>query len=191
MNVSSSSVAVRIRHAVSQGMVVIFGCLMVMLISGCGSEAYAPVSGIVNFDGQPLADAKLIFEPIGDSTGNSSGKPSYGKTDSSGQFSLRCPQEDVEGAAVGQHRVRIVTTKAQEYSEKQMTQAKQRLEKQEVANGNENPNVTDEMVKAYLSDAIPNMSKETLPAKYNLRTELKFTVESGKENVANFDLEGR
>jgi len=167
-------------------------CLLaIFLFTGCSNEAYAPVTGIVNYNGAPLEDAKLIFEPIGDATGNASGKPSYGKTDSSGQYTLRCPQEDVEGAAVGQHRVRIVTTKAQEYTPQQRDRARELLEKQEKANGNDMPEVTDQMVNDYLSDAVPNTSKETLPAKYNLRTELTFTVESGQENTANFDLEGR
>lgn len=162
-----------------------------VVLPGCSNEAYAPVSGVVNYNGQPLEDAKLIFEPIGDSTGKASGKPSYGRTDSSGQYSLRCPQEDAEGAAVGEHRVRIVTTKAQEYTQKQKDRARELLEKQEIANGDETPEVTDQMVKDYLSDAVPNTSKETLPSKYNLRTELTYTVEPGQKNTANFDLEGR
>ncbi len=165
--------------------------LMLLVLSGCSNEAYVPVTGVVSLDGQPLEDAKLIFEPIGDETGNANGKPSYGKTDSTGQYTLRCPQEDVEGAAVGQHRVRIVTTKAQEYTQKQRDRARELLEKQEIANGNNSPEISDEMVNNYLSDAIPNTSRETLPAKYNLRTELTFTVEPGQDNRADFDLEGR
>ncbi|MBA2117998.1 hypothetical protein [Bremerella alba] len=165
--------------------------LAVFVLTGCSNEAYAPVTGVVNYNGQPLEDAKLIFEPIGDSTGNANGKPSYGKTDSQGQYTLRCPQEDVEGAAVGEHRVRIVTTKAQQYSQKQKDRARELLEKQEIVNGNQAPDITDKMVNDYLSDAVPNTSKETLPAKYNLRTELTFTVESSQQNTADFDLEGR
>ena len=167
-------------------------CLLALLVvTGCSNEAYAPVTGVVNYNGQPLEDAKLIFEPIGDETGNASGKPSYGRTDSSGQYSLHCPQEDVDGAAVGKHRVRIVTTKAKEYTQQQRDKARELLEKQEIANGVETPDITDQKVNDYLSDAIPNTSKETLPTKYNLRTELTFTVESGQQNTANFDLEGK
>lgn len=166
-------------------------CLTVIPLLGCSNESYAPVSGVVQLDGKPLEDAKLIFEPIGDAQGVASGKPSYGRTDTSGVFTLHCPQEDVEGAAIGEHRVRIVTTKAPEYTEQQKTKARSYLERQEAAGGNSNPQVTDEMVNAYLSDSVQPVSRETLPARYNAKTELKFTVESGKENQANFSLESK
>lgn len=167
-------------------------CLLGLLtLTGCGNESYAPVEGVVTYNGKPLEDAKLIFEPIGDESGNASGKPSYGKTDGSGRYSLQCPLEDVEGAAVGEHRVRILTTKAKEFTQQQRDKARELLEKQEIANGVATPDITDQKVNDYLSDAIPNTSKETLPAKYNFRTELTFTVEGGQQNTANFDLEGR
>ncbi|WP_146118550.1 DUF4198 domain-containing protein [Blastopirellula marina] len=166
-------------------------CLTAVPLLGCSSESYVPVSGVVELDGKPLEDAKLIFEPMGDAQGIANGKPSYGRTDASGAFTLHCPQEDVEGAAIGEHRVRIVTTKAPEYTEQQKTKARSYLERQEAAGGNSNPQVTDEMVNAYLSDSVQPVSRETLPARYNAKTELKFTVESGKENQANFSLESK
>src|SRR5690606_33761118 len=59
-------------------LIVVAGGLIVATITGCGSgEAYAPVSGTVTLNGDALADAKLIFEPIGDKDGQTLGKPSY------------------------------------------------------------------------------------------------------------------
>ena len=168
-------------------------CLVLLAIPlwGCSNEGYAPVTGVVELDGEPLEDAKLIFEPIGGQDGVASGKPSYGKTDASGTFTLTCPLEKVEGAAVGEHRVRIVTAKAPEYTDKQREKARAFLERQEKAGGVENPQVTDEQVNAYLSDAVPPTFRESLPAKYNARTELKFTVAAGTENRADFSLKSK
>jgi hypothetical protein len=74
--------------------------------AGCGGpDNVGRVSGKVTLDGQPLSGAIVQFEPL---AGNS---PSGAITDSSGQYSLRYTRE-VEGAEIGEHRVRITTFSA-------------------------------------------------------------------------------
>ncbi len=51
-------------------------------------------------DGKPLAEAMVNFTP-------DNGRPSVGKTDAEGNYSLRY-NDDVEGAAIGTHVVQIV-----------------------------------------------------------------------------------
>jgi hypothetical protein len=156
---------------------------------GCGSgERYAPVSGVVTLNGEPLADAKLIFEPIGGEGGVGAGKPSYGRTDENGRYTVSSPIANKEGAAVGEHRVRIVTVSGVEYTEEQMASARQRLEREEVAGGGAAENVTDERVRAYLSDRAQPVQRESLPARYNSNTELRITVPPNGTESANFEL---
>ncbi len=162
------------------------GCLLV--VAGCGGTGYAPVSGTVLLNGQPLADAKLMFEPVGDAQGNANGNISYGRTDAAGRYTLHCPIADRDGAMVGKHRVRIVTATVPTYTEAQKSQARAALEKQETQSGGNASDVTEEMVTAYLSDRVLPVHVESLPAKYNTQTELEFVVESG-DNQADFSLE--
>lgn len=164
------------------------GVCCLLLVTGCGGSGYAPVSGTVLLNGQPLEDAKLIFEPVGDASGNASGNVSYGRTDAAGRYTLRCPIAAQDGAVVGKHRVRIVTATVPTYTEAQKSQARAALEKQEEQSGGNAADVTDEMVTAYLSDRILPTHSESLPAKYNSQTELEFVVESG-DNQADFTLE--
>jgi hypothetical protein len=165
-------------------------CLLLPLV-GCGGGGYVPVSGTVQLDGQPLADAKLIFEPIGDSAGNTAGSPSYGRTDADGRYTLRSPVADKNGAAIGKHRVRIVTATAPEYTEAQMTKARETLRKQEEQGGNPAAEITDEQVRNYLGDTVVATFNEKLPAKYNSATKLTFEVPSGGTTEANFELEAQ
>jgi hypothetical protein len=74
------------------------------LWSGCnGNDAnLGRVSGTVTLDGQPLANALLIFSPT------HAGAPSAGKTDSSGHYSL-IYTADKTGAEIGEHHVWIST----------------------------------------------------------------------------------
>ncbi len=164
-------------------------CWAVLFLAGCGSgERYAPVSGTVTLNGTALADAKLIFEPIGDSTGIAAGKPSYGRTDDSGRFVLHSPIADEEGAAVGDHRVRIVTASAADYTPEQIDAARQRLVQEEISGGGTADNVTEERIREYLSDTVRTVGRESLPARYNASTELTFTVPAGGSDKADFAL---
>ena len=154
---------------------------------GCGGERYAPVAGTVTLDGQPLADAKLVFEPVGGESGNAAGKPSYGRTDEAGRYTLTCPIAGTDGAAVGEHRVRVVTLSANEWTPKQMEDARARLQREEKAGGS-TATVSDDRVRGYLSDRFPVTARESLPAKYNAETELTLTVPSEGTDKADFDL---
>lgn len=83
-----------------------------LLAAGCGgSDAdLAPVRGSVTLDGEPLAGARVEFDPVPEAMarGKSTGSASYGVTDSSGRYTLQYTPER-EGALVGEHIVRITT----------------------------------------------------------------------------------
>lgn len=75
---------------------------VVLLIAGCGGPAnVGVVTGVVTLDGQPLADARVTFQPH-------VGSPSAGTTDTSGRYELRYTRTRM-GAAVGEHQVSIST----------------------------------------------------------------------------------
>jgi len=75
--------------------------LGVLGCSGSSGPATAPVSGLVTYKGQPLADADVSFAPEG------GGRVATGRTDASGRFTLGTFSID-DGAIVGKHRVSIV-----------------------------------------------------------------------------------
>jgi hypothetical protein len=78
-----------------------------IFIAGCGSDrAYAPVSGVVTFEGKPLAGGTVNFQPVAKSGTNIAGKGSNALCDSDGRFELMTV-DGKPGAAVGEHRVRI------------------------------------------------------------------------------------
>jgi hypothetical protein len=86
----------------------VYVCLVVMIpgLGGCGRGkpagiSFAAVTGMVTLDGEPLPQAFIRFEP-------ESGRPSFGRTDSAGAYSLRYKGEDW-GAIVGPHSVKITT----------------------------------------------------------------------------------
>lgn len=77
--------------------------LLCALLVGCGSNMkVAPVSGTVTLDGEPLANASVVFEP------KAGGRPSFGVTDESGQYTLNYNMHE-GGAEVGECTVRIST----------------------------------------------------------------------------------
>jgi hypothetical protein len=82
--------------------------LVLTLTVGCGSGTkYAPVSGRVTLNGQPLANATVSFQPIA-TEGNleASALGSTGKTNANGEYTLTCADGHT-GAWVGKHRVMI------------------------------------------------------------------------------------
>jgi hypothetical protein len=76
-----------------------------VLIVGCGDSKYAPVSGIVKMDGEPLADVLVTFQPTGDTM--NPGPGSSGKTNENGEFTLKVIGENQQGAVIGMHTVQI------------------------------------------------------------------------------------
>ena len=78
---------------------------------GCGSGPYdlAPVSGVVTLDGAPVAEARVVFEPmrVGEEALNA-GPGSWGQTDAEGRFVVETMAGE-RGAVVGLHRITITT----------------------------------------------------------------------------------
>jgi len=74
-----------------------------LLSSGCGGRAdLASVRGKVTLDGQPLADAFVVYAPV------AKGTTSYGRTDSSGRYEMMFSDREA-GAWIGENLVRINT----------------------------------------------------------------------------------
>jgi hypothetical protein len=90
---------------------VILGVALV-LAPGCGSQKFAPVSGRVTLNGEPLANAFVTFNPIPKAASIEGGPTAVGMTDQDGRFSLRVSL-DQNGALVGKHRVAITVVNAQ------------------------------------------------------------------------------
>ncbi|MEM7812870.1 MAG: hypothetical protein AAF532_15440 [Planctomycetota bacterium] len=65
--------------------------LALFLTAGCNStvDGFAPVSGRLTVDGQPVAGLQLMFKPRGEEGNAVSGTPSFGVTDSDGSYRLR------------------------------------------------------------------------------------------------------
>jgi hypothetical protein len=84
---------------------------LTVLLSGCGEHELAPVSGVVTLGGKPLARGVVNFQPISGNSENP-GPGSTGITDEQGRYQLKTP-DGVEGAVVGEHKVRIYSRNAE------------------------------------------------------------------------------
>jgi hypothetical protein len=78
-----------------------------LLIAGCSRSgpALAPVTGVVLLDGQPLANARVVFQPL-----DKNGSPSFAETSDKGQFVLVF-NRDRNGALLGQHQVQVTVAR--------------------------------------------------------------------------------
>ncbi|MEM7812815.1 MAG: hypothetical protein AAF532_15165 [Planctomycetota bacterium] len=88
----------------------VFACVMTVAAAGCGKARfdYAPVSGRVTLDGEPVADAIIRFVP--EKTGDSAivGPSSVAVTDADGRYELRVSRPGTpRGAVPGRHEVRL------------------------------------------------------------------------------------
>jgi len=73
-----------------------------VLLAGCSKKPpLAEVTGTVKMAGKPLGNVKVTFHPDPDK--GTKGPASIGKTDASGQFTLKC-EDGRSGALVGYHR---------------------------------------------------------------------------------------
>lgn len=79
---------------------VIVACLCMIGCGPSGRPELGTVHGKVTLDGSPLPNAMLTFEPA-------RGRPSYGRTDSLGEYTLE--YIDQRGAIIDRHEVRIST----------------------------------------------------------------------------------
>ena len=82
----------------------VFGVVLASTF-GCGESKVASVSGTVKLDGEPLANAVVIFQPVGDGKTNP-GVGSIGRTNDRGEYRL-CLIGGSNGAVRGTHRVEI------------------------------------------------------------------------------------
>jgi hypothetical protein len=77
--------------------------LLTLSLPACGGNAnLASVQGRVTLDGQPLANAFVIFSPT------ANGTTAYGKTDADGYFKMMFTDREA-GAWIGENLVRINT----------------------------------------------------------------------------------
>jgi len=78
--------------------------LILICLAGCNKPDHPEVGrvhGVVTLDGQPLANATVMFQPL-------EGRASIGTTDEAGRYSLTY-LDGVPGAKVGKHKVIIRT----------------------------------------------------------------------------------
>jgi hypothetical protein len=82
--------------------------LVLLLSVGCGrSLPVASVSGVITWEGKPLAGASITTQPIAQSGSQNPGSGSFGRTDEQGRFELELVKPAVRGAIIGEHRVMI------------------------------------------------------------------------------------
>ncbi len=83
--------------------------LVVAVLTGCGGGNTGTVTGTIQMDGQPLADATVTFYPqVSEDAAGKAGRMSVGITDASGKYELIYTR-DIKGAEIGSHKVHIST----------------------------------------------------------------------------------
>ncbi len=75
---------------------------------GSGSYGLAPVSGVVTLDGAPVAQAEVVFQPVGGEDNPTPGPSSMSRADAEGRYQLTTIRNE-PGAVVGKHRIVITT----------------------------------------------------------------------------------
>ena len=137
--------------------------VLTMICLGCGPEVVpiAKVKGTIKFKGEPLADAAVVFAPA-------KGRAATGKTDSNGVYTLTTETAG-DGAAVGKHDVTV--------------------SKMVPPNGMTAEAYAKLQQSAGAGTMVPP-AKSAIPEKYSIlgSSTLQANVESGKENVIDFDL---
>ncbi len=131
---------------------------------GCGGSdqpELGQVTGTITLDGKPLSGIAVVFQP-------DSGRPARGMTDAEGKYELTYIRE-TKGTKVGPNRVEIAPSEDGE------------AEELEIADEN-----ADEESKSATKRT--KSGKPTIPARYNLRSELRADVKAGK-NTFDFKLE--
>ncbi|MFW6171784.1 MAG: carboxypeptidase-like regulatory domain-containing protein [Planctomycetota bacterium] len=139
-------------------------CVMCLTCVGCGSGGpeVGKVSGKVTMDGEPLDNALVTFTPV------DGGRPSTGKTDENGNYTLA--YADRMGALVGKHQVRVTTLT--EVEGEDMSEI-----------GSDSEAYMKQATGGSASDYDNATVSEPIPAKYNTETELTRDVESGKNTI--------
>ncbi|TWT40690.1 carboxypeptidase-like regulatory domain-containing protein [Botrimarina hoheduenensis] len=88
--------------SVSKHEIIWFYCLVAAVLAGCGQSDFAPVSGVVTYNGSPLGGATVTFRPV-------DGRQfSYAVTSEDGTYQLVVSGAGGHtGAVVGEHRVKV------------------------------------------------------------------------------------
>jgi hypothetical protein len=126
-------------------------------LAGCGSgddPQLGEVSGRVTLDGEPLAGAFIQFQP-------DQGRSSYAETDADGKYELSY-MPGKPGAIVGTHTVRVTTS-------------------EEIST--EGSGDADMGGPAGTPAPVTRLTSERVPPQYNIRSELRKTVERGKNSI--------
>ncbi|EAQ78047.1 carboxypeptidase-like regulatory domain-containing protein [Blastopirellula marina] len=90
----------------SKSFEILSAAVLCFFLPGCfggGGPPTGHVVGVVLDSGQPIANAEVAFFP------QVEGRVSYGSTDEQGRFELTY-SDDIQGAVVGEHRVKISTS---------------------------------------------------------------------------------
>ena len=77
-------------------------CWFLLATTSCGPSNLAEVRGKITLDGNPLANAFVVFAPT------QSGTTSYGKTDTAGEYRMTFTDRQ-SGAWLGENLVRVST----------------------------------------------------------------------------------
>ena len=132
--------------------------------SGCSSpKTLVDVKGRIVLNGEPLANAVVMFTPVG------RGTASWGFTDENGEYRLRYPGGQL-GALPGRHRVSI--TKAA------------RIDEEPVFPDNVDPDLLSEVERLKARTDKPTQ----LPARYNTESELIASLDFDTSAVHSFEL---
>jgi hypothetical protein len=103
----------------------------ITLLVGCGGPyKTVSVSGRVTLNGQPLANAAVLFQPVATEGGNAPGPGSTGVTDTDGRYTLSLVGKGGKGAVIGKHKVRITRMAQDADSEDDRPKQVQRMPKQ-------------------------------------------------------------
>ncbi len=152
--------------------------LIVLMSVGCGNSEFAPVSGTVIFDGQPIENVLVVFTPRPDGGNHAPGPYSTGTTDSEGQFVVKTKSGD-RGAVRGPHKVGFTwadypSIESQVISEKIATASLNELSTAEV-----------KALKKQLKEVKARISSRP---RINQKAEILFEVPEDGTTDANFDL---
>ncbi len=121
--------------------------LLTVAVAGCGGlpdePQRVPVKGQVTYDGRPVADGRIRFEPMGRTKG-----PVSGGAIADGRFLI----DHKGGVPVGRQRVHIEAYRTAEHARPDPVEGPLRV--------------------------------QFLPERYNVKSTLKITIESGSSEIA-------
>lgn len=145
--------------------------MLCLLLGGCGTwsgDSVVKVIGEVTLDGKLLTDAKVVFVPMRFRDDDGLIIPlAFGKTDAMGVFELK--SGDQKGVLPGRYRVLILQSDALEDGLSLEDTIPNEASQSDVA-ATELANLLNEPKMSLTTD-------ETIPAKYNLHSELECVVD--------------